>query len=152
MLLSLIEALSWFQPEATPGVGDAGGGEAVAPTGGCATQAGLLLVMMLVFYFLLIRPQQKRQKEQDSMLKSLRRGGIVRTSGGIRGEIVDIDEREVTLLIADRVKINVLRANVAGVDPGSSEKDKSREDKGKRDEDKDKDKGKDNGKDKDDDS
>jgi len=69
--------------------------------------------MFAMFYFLLIRPQQKRQREVDDMLKSLRRGDKVRTSGGIRGEILDLTDTEVTLLIADKVKINVLRANVA---------------------------------------
>lgn len=69
--------------------------------------------MFAMFYFLLIRPQQKRQREVDDMLKSLRRGDKVRTSGGIRGEILDLNDTEVTLLIADKVKINVLRANVA---------------------------------------
>jgi preprotein translocase subunit YajC len=37
----------------------------------------------------------------------------VRTSGGIRGEIVDITDADVTLLIADKVKINVLRSHIA---------------------------------------
>jgi preprotein translocase subunit YajC len=73
----------------------------------------VLGLMFALFYFLLIRPQQKRQRETDDMLKALRRGDKVRTSGGIRGEILDLTDTEVTLLIADKVKINVLRANVA---------------------------------------
>ncbi len=130
MLFSLYEFLTWlFQPEATGGGGGNGGGEAVAPTGGCATQAGLLLVMMLIFYFMLIRPQQKRQKEHDAMLKSLRKGAIVRTTGGIRGEIFDITDREVTLLVHDKVKLNVLRSHVAGAEPDTSKE--KEEDKGK---------------------
>lgn len=127
MLFTLFELIQWLQPEATGG-GDGGGGEAVSPTGGCATQGGLLLVMMLIFYFMLIRPQQKRQKEHESMLKSLRKGAMVRTTGGIRGEITEISDRDATLLVADKVKINVLRANIAGVEPDLSKKE---EDKGK---------------------
>lgn len=73
-----------------------------------------LLMMFGIFYFLLIRPQQKRQKEADAMLKALRKGDKVRTSGGIRGEILDLSDSEVTLLIADKVKINVLRSHIAG--------------------------------------
>ncbi len=75
---------------------------------------GLLVMMFAIFYFLMIRPQQKRQREHDSMLKSLEKGAIVRTTGGIRGEIVNIDDKEVRLEIADKVKINVLRSNIAG--------------------------------------
>lgn len=69
--------------------------------------------MFAVFYFLLIRPQQKKQRETDDMLKSLRKGDKVRTSGGIRGEIIDLDEQEISLLVADKVKIHVLRSHVA---------------------------------------
>lgn len=73
----------------------------------------MLALMFGVFYFLLIRPQQKRQREVDNLLKSLKKGDVVRTSGGIRGEIVDLTEQEATLLIADKVKINILRSHVA---------------------------------------
>ena len=73
----------------------------------------MLGMMFVIFYFLLIRPQQKRQREVDDMLKALRKGDKVRTTGGIRGEIVDLSETDVTLLIADKVKINVLRSHVA---------------------------------------
>ena len=71
------------------------------------------LLIFIIFYFLLIRPQQKRQREQDDMLKALRKGDKVRTSGGIRGEIADLNDTEVTLIIADKVKINVLRSHIA---------------------------------------
>lgn len=79
-------------------------------------QAGLLGVMFVIFYFLLIRPQQKRQREQDTMLKALKPGDHVRTTGGIRGEIVDLNDREITLLVAEKVKLNVLRSHVGGVE------------------------------------
>jgi preprotein translocase subunit YajC len=82
--------------------------------GGMEMQMVMLALMFGVFYFLLIRPQQKRQREVDTMLKALKKGDIVRTSGGIRGEITDLTDNEVTLLIADKVKINLLRSHVAG--------------------------------------
>lgn len=73
----------------------------------------LLPLIFVLFYFLLLRPQQKKQKEVDEMLKALRRGDVVRTSGGIRGEIADLTDTDVTLIIADKVKINVLRSHIA---------------------------------------
>ena len=87
--------------------------------------------MMLVFYFLLIRPQQRQQKERDTMLKALKKGALVRTSGGIRGEIVSLEDHEATLLIAPKVKVNVLRQNIAGLvaadggDSGKAEESQS---------------------------
>jgi len=114
-----VQALFMMQPEATSGgttQPDGAPAPQSGPTGGGAggeLQLLLLPLMFVLFYFLMIRPQQKKQREMDDMLKALRRGDVVRTSGGIRGEIVDIGDADVTLLIADKVKINVLRAHIA---------------------------------------
>lgn len=115
-----MQALFLMQPEATSGgttQPDGGAAPQSAPSGGApggeSLQLLLLPLMFVLFYFLMIRPQQKRQREMDDLLKALRRGDIVRTTGGIRGEIADITDSEVTLLIADKVKINVLRSHIA---------------------------------------
>ena len=92
------------------------GSSSPSPKGGFGGIAELLWPMLLmfgIFYFLILRPQQKRQRETDDMLKALKKGDKVRTSGGIRGEIVELNESEVWLMIADKVKINVLRSHVA---------------------------------------
>jgi len=87
----------------------------------------MMALMFAVFYFLLIRPQQKRQKAQEAMLSALAKGVVVRTTGGIRGEITQIDEREVTLLVADRTRINVLRSAIAGPEAAASVQDEKNE-------------------------
>lgn len=118
----LVTLLSLLQPAASAMSGGGGGGGGGAGGGaagpmGCAggsSQFGIIAIMFLVMYFLLIRPQQKRQKEHDAMLKALDKGTVVRTNGGIRGEIIEIDDVEVTLKIADKTKINVLRSHIAG--------------------------------------
>ena len=79
-----------------------------------------LFIMFAVLYFLLIRPQQKRQKTTEAMLKALRVGDKVRTSSGIRGEIVDLRENDVDLIIADKVRINILRSHIAGKEEPTS--------------------------------
>ena len=105
------------QPEATDTtVGIAGGTPSRPPSPGCGgggSQFILVGLMFALFYFLLIRPQQKRQSETDEMLRSLRKGDKVRTTGGIRGEIVDLDDQEVALLVAEKVKLHVLRSHIA---------------------------------------
>lgn len=121
MLLTVLEFLWWLQPEATgggggggaAGGGGAGGGDAGGM--GCGLQIGMFAVMMLVFYFVLLRPEQKRRREHEEMVKSLRKGTKVRTTGGILGEVVTVNDDEVILQIADRVRINVLRAHVTAV-------------------------------------
>ncbi len=69
-----------------------------------------LLLMFAVFYFLLIRPQQKRQREHQEMLSRLKKGDRVVTNGGLVGTVVALTDTEITLEIADRVKVRVVRA------------------------------------------
>jgi preprotein translocase subunit YajC len=111
-----------MQPEATETTGETAQPKSSSGRGGgmfgCG-QGGMeslipLVIMFAVLYFLLIRPQQKRQKETDNMLKALRVGDKARTSSGIRGEIVDLRDNDADLVIAEKVKINVLRSHIAG--------------------------------------
>src|SRR5665213_1026799 len=46
-----------------------------------------------IFYFVLLRPQQKQKKEHDTMLRSLRRGDEIVTSGGVIGEVTFIAQQ-----------------------------------------------------------
>jgi preprotein translocase subunit YajC len=126
VLYSLFHIL--LQPEVTGGPVAAptgGGGPAPGPLGcggGGTEQIGLLLLMFAVLYFLMIRPQQKRAKQHDAMMGALKKGDIVRTNGGIRGEITALDERDVTVEIADRTRIKVLRSHIAGLDQPTEQK------------------------------
>ena len=61
------------------GAGGAGG------AGGGFSMLVPLLLMFGVFYFLLIRPQQKKQKEHEELMKNLKAGHKILTSGGIIG-------------------------------------------------------------------
>jgi preprotein translocase subunit YajC len=90
--------------------------------GGGTEQIGLLLLMFAVLYFLMIRPQQKRAKAQETMLGALAKGDIVRTNGGILGEITALDERDATIEVADRTRIKVLRSHIAGLDQPPQQK------------------------------
>jgi preprotein translocase subunit YajC len=78
--------------------------------------------MFAVLYFLMIRPQQKRAKQHDAMMGALKKGDIVRTNGGIRGEITALDERDVTIEVAERTRIKVLRSHIAGLDQPTEQK------------------------------
>jgi preprotein translocase subunit YajC len=101
-------------------------------------QAGMLmqllpfLLIFVVFYFLLIRPQQKKMKDQKAMLSALRRGDRVVTAGGIIGTIAKvINDDEVSVEIAEGVRVRVVRSTVSTVlaktEPVSSAKDKTEE-------------------------
>ncbi len=93
--------------------------QAASPLGGAA--GGLegflpIILIFVVFYFLLIRPQQKRAKQHKDMLGALRRGDKVVTGGGILGTVTKVgDNEEVTVEIADNVRIRVLRGTIADI-------------------------------------
>lgn len=74
-----------------------------------------LILIFVVFYFLLIRPQQKKMKQHREMLSALRRGDRVVTGGGIIGHVVRVDDQDVTVEIADNVKIKVVRSTIQEV-------------------------------------
>jgi len=126
VLYSLFHIL--LQPDVSGGPAapvENGGGGAAPPLGcggGGTEQIGLLLLMFAVLYFLMIRPQQKLAKQHDAMMGALKKGDVVRTNGGVLGEITALDERDVTIEVADRTRIKVLRSHVAGLDQPPEEK------------------------------
>jgi preprotein translocase subunit YajC len=75
-----------------------------------------LVLIFVVFYFLLIRPQQKKAKEHRATLEALRRGDRVITGGGIIGTVIRVDSpEEVTVDIADGVRVRVVRSTITNV-------------------------------------
>lgn len=45
-----------------------------------------------IFYFVLIRPGQKQRKAQDALIRDVKRGDEIVTTGGIIGEVIHIRE------------------------------------------------------------
>ena len=74
-----------------------------------------LLLMVAVLYLFMIRPAQKKQKEKDRMLKALKKGDRIVTTGGIYGEIQQVKDNTVILRVADNVKIEVQRSSVGAI-------------------------------------
>ena len=72
-----------------------------------------LVLMFVVFYFLLIRPQQKRQSQHAEMVKNLKKGDRVVTSGGIIGTVHTLQDDYLVLKVGDQdTKIEVLRSAI----------------------------------------
>ncbi len=74
-----------------------------------------LVLIMVIFYFLMIMPAQRRQKKVAEMLRNLKTGDKVITTGGVYGTIVGLEDDAVQLRIAEQVKIKVSRAAIAGL-------------------------------------
>jgi preprotein translocase subunit YajC len=99
------------------GAGGAPGGN---PTMTMLLQLLQFLPIFAILYFLLIRPQQQRQKKLDLMLKDLKKGDRVVTTGGIIGTIVGIDDAKAVLKIADEVKVEFTKSAIVQVLAGEA--------------------------------
>ena len=77
----------------------------------------ILLAMLGFMYFLLIRPQRQKARHHAEMLERLKVGDEVITSGGIYGEVTELDAERVMLEIDDDVRIAVARLAIASVVP-----------------------------------
>lgn len=94
---------------------------AMAPAGGGAGGGSSFLTflpMILIFgilYLFLLRPQAKRQKEQQNMLNALEKGDKIVTNGGMHATVVNVNEKDNTILvkIAENVKVEIERGAVA---------------------------------------
>lgn len=75
-----------------------------------------IILMFAIFYFLLIRPQQKKQKELEVLVKNLKKGDKVVTSGGIIGTVHTLQDDYVVIKTGDSdTKMEVLRSHVSGL-------------------------------------
>ena len=72
-----------------------------------------IILMIAVFYFLVIRPQSKVEKDRRARLAKLDKGDQVRLNGGILGRVASVEDQIVLVEIADKVKIRVLKAEIA---------------------------------------
>jgi preprotein translocase subunit YajC len=76
-----------------------------------------LLAMLGLLWFILIRPRQQEQRRVRDMQTQLKAGDEVITSGGIYGEVVEIDAERVMIEIDEDVRVAVARQAIANVVP-----------------------------------
>jgi preprotein translocase subunit YajC len=75
-----------------------------------------LILIVVIMYFLVLRPQQQRQKQHRDMVKALRRGDSVVTSGGLVGKVTKVvDDDQIEVEIADGVRVRQMRSMVSEV-------------------------------------
>jgi preprotein translocase subunit YajC len=89
-----------------------------APAGGSDMLMSLLpfILIFVIMYFLILRPQQKRVKQHQEMVKNVRKGDTVVTSGGLVGRITKvIDDDQLEVEIADGVRVRQMRQMVSDV-------------------------------------
>jgi preprotein translocase subunit YajC len=86
-----------------------------APEGGSAwLQLVPFALVLAIFYFIILLPMKRKQQKVQEFLDSLKVGDRVITTGGIYGQITRLGE-SVQLQIADKVRIEVSRAAIGGI-------------------------------------
>ena len=74
------------------------------------------VVIFAIMYFLILRPQQKKLKDHTEVVKNLRRGDTVVTSGGLVGKVTKVvDDEQIEVEISDGVRVRQMRQMVSGV-------------------------------------
>jgi preprotein translocase subunit YajC len=76
----------------------------------------MMVIVVVIMYLLVLRPQQKRAREHQDLVKNLRRGDTVVTSGGLVGKVTKVvDDEQVEVEIANGVRVRQMRSMVTGV-------------------------------------
>ena len=74
------------------------------------------VLIFVIMYFLILRPQQKRVKMHQEMVKNLRRGDTVVTSGGLIGKVTKVvDDEQIEVEIAEGLRVRQMRQMIADV-------------------------------------
>lgn len=97
--------------------------EAFAQAPGGLMESGGMLMQLLPFvaifaimYFLILRPQRQRMKQHQELVKNVRRGDTVVTSGGLIGKVSKVvDETELQLEVAEGVRVRIIRSTITEV-------------------------------------
>lgn len=71
-----------------------------------------MAIVGVIIYFLLIRPQQAQEKEHQAMLKALKAGDKIVTSGGLYGTITGFKGDDLEVQFSQTVKLTVQRSAV----------------------------------------
>jgi preprotein translocase subunit YajC len=75
-----------------------------------------LILIVVIMYFLILRPQQRRVKQHQEMVKNLRRGDTVVTSGGLVGKVTKVvDDDQIEVEITEGVRVRQMRQMVSDV-------------------------------------
>lgn len=93
--------------------------------GGILQILPLMIGMFAIMYFLIIRPQQKQKRERENLLRAIKKGDRVVTSGGLYGTVVGLSEHTVTLKVADQVKLDFERSAIGRIVPVAGDKESS---------------------------
>src|SRR3954449_7224411 len=72
-------------------------------------------LIFVIMYFLILRPQQKKVKDHAELVKNIRRGDTVVTTGGLVGKVTKVvDDDQIEFEIPDGVRARERRKMTSG--------------------------------------
>src|ERR1700722_3296437 len=73
-------------------------------------------LIFVIMYFLILRPQQKKVKDHAELVKNIRRGDTVVTTGGLVGKVTKVvDDDQIEFEISDGVRVRQMGQIISGV-------------------------------------
>ena len=76
-----------------------------------------IVLMVVIFYFVLFMPMRRKQRKLDEMLRNLKNGDKVVTTGGVIGTLVGVgDNRTIIMRVKpDNTKLEMSRNAVTAL-------------------------------------
>jgi preprotein translocase subunit YajC len=100
----------------TAQTGDASGlGQQQAPPPSNTMMMIPFIILIGVMIAISVRTSSKEKKKREEMMNSIRKGTKIMTSGGILGEIAEVQKDQFLLKVANNVQIAISRSAVAQV-------------------------------------
>jgi preprotein translocase subunit YajC len=96
-----------FAPQPAPGT-------TPNPTADMVRMLLTFAILGVIFYVLMIRPQQTKAKEHATLLKGLKPGDKILTTGGILAVVITVKEKSVSIRSAD-AKLEIVKSAVSEV-------------------------------------
>jgi len=75
----------------------------------------IIVVLFVLLYMTMIRPQRNRQRQAQQMQSTVMPGSRIRTTAGIYGTVISVEDGDVVVEVAPGVNIRMLRRAVMEV-------------------------------------
>lgn len=83
---------------------------------GLQAMAPMLIFLVVAYgamYLFLIRPQQQQQRRRAEMIRELKKGDKVVTTGGLYGWVQTIKEDTIKLKLAEKLEVELEKESIA---------------------------------------
>jgi preprotein translocase subunit YajC len=112
--------MNWIWIKPLLALGPSPAGTQQDPKGALFGNLGVMVLLFVMFYFALIRPQQKKQKEHAALLKNVRAGDKIVTTGGVIAIVITVKESTLSVRSADS-KFEITKSAIAEITERSGE-------------------------------